>query len=101
MLTHLLVDTLIASAPSRIVTVSSDAYKYGEMKFPDLMYSDDESHGMGLQAYSDSKLANVLFSKELARKLKGWHKISCKGHSSVFNKLEQAKGLKALIIVLF
>ena len=70
LLTSLLKDVLIASAPSRIINVSSDAHKTGKMLWDDLQYQN-ASFASGWPAYSQSKLANILFTKELARKLAG------------------------------
>ena len=69
LLTHLLLDTLKASAPSRIVNVSSGAHYGGALDFDDLHYTKRRYHRF--QAYSDSKLMNVLFTYELARRLEG------------------------------
>src|SRR5579863_8837843 len=68
LLTGLLLDRLTASAPARIVTVSSGAHVTGKINFGDLQR---EHHYSGQQAYSQSKLANVLFTYELARHLDG------------------------------
>lgn len=68
LLTHLLLDTLKASAPARIVNVSSDSHKTAHLDFDDLQ---SEKSGAGLNAYGRSKLANVVFSYELARRLEG------------------------------
>ena len=68
LLTDLLLDRLKASAPARIVTVSSGAQRIGKMNFDDLQ---GERRYSGQQAYSQSKLANVLFTYELARRLDG------------------------------
>ncbi len=68
LLTNLLLDPLKASAPSRIVNVSSDAHNGARIHFDDLM--GEKKYG-GLRAYGQSKLANVLFTYELARRLKG------------------------------
>lgn len=69
LLTNLLLDTLKDSAPSRIVNVSSSAHKRGKIKFDDL--NNDKTYEPG-EAYAQSKLANILFTKELANKLKGF-----------------------------
>ncbi len=68
LLTSLLLPTLRASAPSRVVTVSSDAHRSGRIDFDDLMGAKDYA---GMRAYAQSKLANVLFAYELARRLEG------------------------------
>jgi NAD(P)-dependent dehydrogenase (short-subunit alcohol dehydrogenase family) len=70
LLTSLLLDVLKASAPSRIVNVASDAHRGSSIDFNDLQ--NEKSYGMGgFGAYSRSKLANVLFTYELARRLAG------------------------------
>ncbi len=64
LLTDLLVDLLKASAPERIVNVSSGARILGLLDLNDLMTED---YGMaGFKAYGRSKLANVMFTYELA-----------------------------------
>jgi NAD(P)-dependent dehydrogenase (short-subunit alcohol dehydrogenase family) len=68
LLTSLLQDRLIASAPARIVTVSSGAQSMGTIDFDDLM---GERKYSGQDAYNRSKLANVMFTYELARRLEG------------------------------
>jgi len=74
LLTELLLDTLKASAPSRIVCVSSVTHAgsrgiYGEMDFDDLNF--DKKEYSAHQAYANSKLANVLHALDLARRLEG------------------------------
>ncbi|XP_030577368.1 retinol dehydrogenase 14b [Archocentrus centrarchus] len=68
LLTHLLLDLLKASAPSRIVVVSSKLYKYGQINFDDL---NSENNYNKAFCYSQSKLANLLFTLELAHRLEG------------------------------
>lgn len=68
LLTNLLLNLLKKSAPARIVVVSSFLYKKGIIKFDDMNHEHSYSR---LEAYSSSKLANVLFSCELSRLLKG------------------------------
>src|SRR5688572_15592441 len=66
LLTDLLLDRLKQSAPARVVTVSSNAQAQGRLDFDDLQ---GEKAYSGARAYSQSKLANVMFSYELARRL--------------------------------
>ena len=66
LLTGLLLGRLTASAPARIVTVSSAAHARGRLDFDDLHGGRNYS---GQRAYSQSKLANVMFTYELARRL--------------------------------
>lgn len=66
LLTALLLDRLKGSAPARVVTVSSNAHATGRIDFDDLQ---GERSYSGARAYNQSKLANVLFSYELARRL--------------------------------
>jgi NAD(P)-dependent dehydrogenase (short-subunit alcohol dehydrogenase family) len=68
LLTNLLLDVLKQSAPSRIVSVSSGAHFYGKVEFDNLQ---GEREYKGVPAYSNSKLENVLFTRELARRLEG------------------------------
>jgi NAD(P)-dependent dehydrogenase (short-subunit alcohol dehydrogenase family) len=68
LLTNLLLDRLMASAPARVVTVSSGAQSMGKIDFDDLM---GERRYSGQTAYNQSKLANVMFTYELARRLEG------------------------------
>ncbi|MCW5849754.1 MAG: SDR family oxidoreductase [Anaerolineae bacterium] len=68
LLTNLLLDLLQASAPSRIVNVSSDASRGGRINFDDI---EGRRGYSGWSAYSQSKLANILFTFELARRLQG------------------------------
>lgn len=68
LLTNLLLDILKASAPSRIVIVSSLAHKFGQINRDDL--NSEKSYNK-YKAYSQSKLANILFCQELAKRLKG------------------------------
>jgi retinol dehydrogenase 12 len=67
-LTNHLRQRLIESAPARIINLSSDAHQGGKLFWDDLQLT----HGYSaFKAYSQSKLANVLFTKELARQLAG------------------------------
>ncbi|XP_044062679.1 retinol dehydrogenase 13 isoform X1 [Siniperca chuatsi] len=69
LLTNLLLPKLKSSAPSRVVTVSSIAHRGGHIDFDDLFFS--RRPYSSLESYRQSKLANVLFSRELARRLRG------------------------------
>jgi retinol dehydrogenase-12 len=68
LLTNLLTPTLRASAPARVVTVSSVAHRAGLLNLDDLQL---ERHYLPMLAYANSKLANILFTRELARQLDG------------------------------
>jgi NAD(P)-dependent dehydrogenase (short-subunit alcohol dehydrogenase family) len=68
LLTHLLMDPLKTSAPARIVNVASAAHRGATIDFDDLMA--ERSYG-GWRQYCKSKLMNLLFTYELARKLAG------------------------------
>ncbi|XP_015113509.1 retinol dehydrogenase 13 isoform X3 [Diachasma alloeum] len=68
LLTNLLLDTLKSSAPARVVNVSSVAHSRGKINVNDLNSNEDYDSAA---AYAQSKLANVLFTKELAKRLKG------------------------------
>jgi retinol dehydrogenase-14 len=68
LLTQLLLDRIVRSAPARIVNVASVAHRAGTMNFDDLFFE----HGYRLmRAYGRSKLANVLYTRTLAQKLAG------------------------------
>jgi NAD(P)-dependent dehydrogenase (short-subunit alcohol dehydrogenase family) len=68
LLTNLLLERLTASAPARIVNVASDAHRFGTMNFDDL---GGERRYRMMRIYGQSKLANILFTYELARQLAG------------------------------
>jgi NAD(P)-dependent dehydrogenase (short-subunit alcohol dehydrogenase family) len=67
-LTNLLFDTLKASAPAHIINVSSVSHKEGSLDFDDLQ---SERNYSAMKVYGRSKLANVVFTYELARRLAG------------------------------
>lgn len=67
-LTNLLLDLLLASAPARILNVTSGYHHLGRIHFDDLQL---ERRYSGTRSYGQSKLANVLFTYELARRLEG------------------------------
>ncbi len=68
LLTNLLLDRLAAAGPARIVTVASTAHRSGTIHFDDLQ---GEQRWSAFGAYAQSKLANILFTYELARRLSG------------------------------
>jgi NAD(P)-dependent dehydrogenase (short-subunit alcohol dehydrogenase family) len=70
LLTQLLTERLIESAPARVVNVASTAHQAARrgLDFDDLQTT---RHYRGMQAYSRSKLANILFTTELARRMSG------------------------------
>jgi retinol dehydrogenase-14 len=68
LLTNLLLDVLRQSAPARIVNVSSDAHRMGPINFDNLQ---GDRRYFGLRAYGQAKLANIIFTYDLARRLEG------------------------------
>ncbi len=68
LLTHLLLDVLRAGAPARVVNVASEAHRKASLEFDDLM---GERAYSGWRQYCRSKLMNLLFTYELARRLEG------------------------------
>ncbi len=68
LLTNLLLDVLEESAPSRVVTVSSEAERWGNIDFDDLQ---SKKKYRGFPVYGMTKLANIMFTYELAGRLKG------------------------------
>ena len=68
LLTRLLLDPLRAGGPSRVVTVSSEAHRGARLDWGDLQ---GERMYNGVRAYARSKLANLLFTRELARRTAG------------------------------
>lgn len=80
LLTTLLLDRLRESAPARVVTVSSDAHQGARLDFDDLQ----AEHGYrGMAVYGRSKLANILFTRELARRLEGSGVVAVTMHPGV------------------
>jgi retinol dehydrogenase 14 len=68
LLTNLLLDRLEESAPSRVITVSSEAERMGNIDFDDLQ---SRQKYRGFPVYGTTKLANIMFTYELAERLKG------------------------------
>ncbi|HEV2350674.1 MAG TPA: SDR family oxidoreductase [Terriglobia bacterium] len=67
-LTHGLRDRLVASAPARVVNTSSDAHRGAHLDFSDLQAAQGYA---GFKVYGRSKLCNILYTRELARRLTG------------------------------
>ena len=70
-LTGLLLPTLLAAPEPRVVTVSSNAHKFGRMHLDDLSF--ERTHYSRWRAYGQSKLANLLFTSELQRRAVAAH----------------------------
>ena len=68
LLTTLLLDRLKESAPARIITTASEAHQGAHIRFSDL---NAERSYRSFGRYSETKLANILFTSELARRLEG------------------------------
>jgi len=100
LLTSLLLGRLTASAPARIVTIPSAAHARGRIDFDDLQGERDYS---GQRAYSQSKLANVMFTYELARHLDGTGVTATVCHPGVaatsFGAEDQAAHMAVMIRV--
>jgi NAD(P)-dependent dehydrogenase (short-subunit alcohol dehydrogenase family) len=69
LLTNLLIDIIKASSPAKIITTSSVAHRGARIDLDDIQFK--KKSYSGIRAYSQSKLANILFTKELARRLEG------------------------------
>jgi len=70
LLTNLLLERLEASRPARVITTASDAHKGAHIPFDDLN-AERSWGGRGLRRYGETKLANILFTAELGRRLEG------------------------------
>lgn len=82
LLTNLLLDTLKESAPARIVVMSSGAHRGAPLDFDDLQSAKDFN---GMRAYHWSKLANLLFTRALAKRLSGTRVTVNAVHPGVVN----------------
>jgi NAD(P)-dependent dehydrogenase (short-subunit alcohol dehydrogenase family) len=75
LLTTLLLEKLRFSAPSRVITTASDASRGAEIPFDDIdgtiAYSQGPGAGRGFRRYGQTKLANIVFTMELARRTQG------------------------------
>ncbi len=101
LLTSLLRERLIASAPARVVTVSSGAQAMGKIDFDDLM---GERKYSGPRAYNQSKLANVMFTYELARRLETTGVTATALHpgltATAFSAEDPARAMAPVVVVL-
>jgi retinol dehydrogenase 14 len=100
LLTSLLLDRLKESAPARVVTVASHAHTMGRIDFDDLQGARSYS---GARAYNQSKLANMLFTYELARRLHGTAVTSNALHPGVVRTsfgAEDPAGVQRLLVPL-
>jgi NAD(P)-dependent dehydrogenase (short-subunit alcohol dehydrogenase family) len=101
LLTSLLLERLKASAPARIVTVSSGAQSMGKIVFEDLM---GELKYSGQTAYNQSKLANVMFTYELAKRLSGTGVTATALHpgmtSTAFSAEDPSRAFAPLVAVM-
>ncbi len=82
LLTNLLLDLIVASSPARVVSVASIGHRSGRLDLDDLGFERGYST---LKAYNRSKLANVLFASELARRLAGTGVTSNSLHPGAVN----------------
>jgi retinol dehydrogenase-14 len=100
LLTSLLLDRLTATAPARILTVASGAHARGRIDFDDLQ---SERNYSGQRTYSQSKLASVMFTYELARRLEGTGVTATMLHPGVvrtsFGAEDQAAHMAVIIRV--
>ena len=96
-LTCTLIDRLKAAAPSRIVSTASDAHRGARLDFTDLR---GEKGYDGYKAYGRSKLCNILFTRELARRLAGTGlTANCLHPGFVATRFgDQAGGVMSLVI---
>jgi len=105
-LTGLLIDLLLSTGGARVVNVSSMAHRFGTMKFEDLDFRKRSYNASA--AYGQSKLANLLFTSELARRLDaagadltataahpGWTQTNLQKHSGVFRILNPIFGMQS------
>jgi NAD(P)-dependent dehydrogenase (short-subunit alcohol dehydrogenase family) len=96
-LTQALTERLIASAPARIVSTASNAHRNGRLDFADLQLAKSYSPSV---AYGTSKLANILFTRELARRLAP-HRVTANSFTPGFVATRfgnQAGGLAAIYL---
>ncbi|XP_021953384.1 retinol dehydrogenase 11 isoform X2 [Folsomia candida] len=71
LLTNLLLETVKRGSPSRIVVVASTLSEKGRINFDDLLLEKEDPDKSKIHAYGNSKLANIVFAKELSERLVG------------------------------
>jgi NAD(P)-dependent dehydrogenase (short-subunit alcohol dehydrogenase family) len=102
LLTTLLLDRLKQSVPARIITTSSDAHKGKLIPFDDLN-AERSWRGRGFTRYGETKLANIMFTRELARRLEGTGVTAYCFHpglvASGFNRNNGALMSTAMVII--
>ncbi len=102
LLTDLLRERLEASAPSRIINVSSIGHRFGSISFADPMY--ERRRYNPTEAYNQSKLANVLFTAELAKRLHGTGVTANSLHPgavrTAFGSADDTRGFERLVMVI-
>jgi NAD(P)-dependent dehydrogenase (short-subunit alcohol dehydrogenase family) len=93
-LTNLLLDRVVAGPGSRVVTVSSVGHRFARgIRFDDLQWERDYGR---IRAYGQSKLANLLFTYELQRRLQGSHTIAVAAHPG-FSDTELVRNMPAVL----
>lgn len=98
LLTHLLLDVLKASAPARIVNVTTRLFANSAIHFDDLQF--EKRRYSGFQAYTETKLGNILFTYELAPKLQGTDvTVNCV-HPGIFKSNFGSQGMPAFMRIL-
>lgn len=80
-LTLLLLDRMLSSSPARIINVSSAGHTQGRIRFDDLQA---KNRYFGFSQYCNTKLANILFTYELARRIEGTGVVAHSLHPGVF-----------------
>jgi NAD(P)-dependent dehydrogenase (short-subunit alcohol dehydrogenase family) len=97
LLTNLLLDTLRRSGHARIVNVASDAHKFGPLDFDDLQ---NTRRYRAMRVYGQSKLCNLLFTRELARRLAGTDvTVNAVHPGAVATRLGQNNGRWAQVLI--
>jgi NAD(P)-dependent dehydrogenase (short-subunit alcohol dehydrogenase family) len=95
-LTNLLLDRVLAVPGSRIVSVSSQGHRFvNEIRFDDLQWERDYGR---IRAYGQSKLANLMFTYELQRRLRGTDTIAVAAHPGG-SRTELTRNLPPLVVV--